>query len=166
MIVIVIMGVVYTLAVGNFKTLKDSVNTLSLGNLKEYLQSFKHTKSVELLCLDDCSSCKVLVDGTEDNETVSIDDFIDKSIKVYRYNFYLGVQDEEPKVYFNNKEVEERVCFSYKLNKKGIGDQVLVKYKNKIYDFSNYIGPTPEYNSMQELIDYKETLSQEVLDDF
>jgi len=160
LIVILIIGVVYTLSIGNFKKMEDESKKLTLKNLKEYLQNFPHDKSVELLCLDDCSSCDVFVDG---EKTVEIDDFLDKSIKIYRYDFYTGIQEQSRKTFFNSEGIEEDICFSYTLDKKGVGDQMIVEFKDKVYDFSTYLGSTPVYSSLEEVADVKEGLAQEVL---
>ena len=150
------MGVVYMLAVHNLQNIKDPETTLSLQNLKEYLHSIPHTKNVELLCLDDCSSCDIFIDGEKDPDINSIDDFIDDSIKVYRYNFLLGLQEQPKKIYFNEENIEENVCFSLSVDKKGVSEQVAVEFKDKVYDYTAYFTPTPVYGSLQELIDTKD----------
>lgn len=150
------MGVVYMLAVHNLQNIKDPETALSLQNLKAYLQTIPHEKSVELLCLDDCSSCDVLIDGEKDPDIDSIDNFIDDSIKVYRYDFHLGFQEQPKKVYFNEENIQEKVCFSFSLDKQGVGEQVAVTFKDKVYDYTAYLTPTPLYNSLQELADAKD----------
>ncbi len=157
MIVVVIMGVVYVLSVHNWKNIKDPVTVLSLQNLKKYLQSIPHTKSVELLCLDDCSRCDIFIDGEKDPDINSIDDFIDDSIQIYRYDFYQGLQEQNKKIYFNEANIEENVCFSLSVDHKGVSEQVVVKFKNKVYDYSTYLSPTPVYNSLEEFVNTKET---------
>lgn len=155
-IVVVIMGVVYMLAVNNLQNIKDPKTTLSLQNLKEYLQNIPHKKSVELLCLDDCTSCDVLVDGKKDPDIPSIENLINDSIKVYRYDFHLGLQEQSKKVYFNEENIEENVCFALSVDSKGVSEQVAVKFNGKVYDYTAYLRPTPVYGSLQELIDTKD----------
>ncbi|WP_373003682.1 prepilin-type N-terminal cleavage/methylation domain-containing protein [Sulfurimonas sp.] len=150
-IVILIIGIVYTISVGNFEKVKDETEKLTLENLKEYLQGLPHEKSAELLCLYDCSKCKVLVDGEKFKE---LDDFLDKSVRSYRYDFSYGMVEVEK---------DDDVCFSYSVDKKGIGQQVIVEYKDLFYDFSTYLSPVGVYNSLQEATDAKVQLSQEVL---
>lgn len=162
LIVVVVMGVVYSLAIGDFKKIEDGEVEVTLRNLKEHLNRYPHKRSVELLCLDDCSSCDILVDGKKLSQENSLDDFIDDSIAVYKYDFNLGLSEVKKRVYFNSQEVEEDVCFSFSVDKKGVGDQVLVEFKNSVYDFSTYYASTPVYNSIQEAIDEKEALMQEV----
>lgn len=160
MIVIVIMGSVYMLAVNKFELIKEVTTEISMRNLKEYLQKIPHEKSVEILCLNNCSSCDLLVDGKK--EADSIDDFIDASVEVYRWDLFSGVQEQSKKVFFNEDGVEKNVCFSFSVDKRGIGDQVLVKFKNKVYDYTTYLDETPVYASLQEFVDVKEKLAQEI----
>lgn len=164
LIVIVIIGVVYTLAVGSFAKMGDASTQVTLKNLKEYLQSFEYEKSVKFLCFDDCSSCDIVVDGKINEEMKgSFDGFLDSSVKVFRYDFYQGMQEYTNEVYFNNENIEEAVCFSYTIDKKGIGEQVFVEFNKKVYDFSSYFGATPIYDSLSEVVDAKEMLNSEVL---
>ena len=157
------MGVVYTLAVTNFQNLNTSEAKVSLVSLKEYLQKIPHEKSVELLCLDDCLTCSVLVDSKVHSKTSAFDDIIDESIAVYRYDFFTGMQENSKKVYFNSEEVEEDVCFSYSVDKNGAGDQVIVELKDKVYDFTTYLVITPVYNSLEEVAQAKEKSNQEIM---
>ena len=157
------MGIVYTLAVTNFQTLKSEETKVGLENLKEYLQNIPHSKSVELLCLDECMSCSIFVDGEKYSNTSPFDYILDDSVKIYRYDFFIGVQEESKKVYFNSEDVEEDVCFSYGVDKKGVGDQVLVEFKDKVYDFSTYLSSVPVHNSFGEVAEAKESLAQEIL---
>jgi hypothetical protein len=157
MIVVIIMGLVYTLAIHNWQNIKDPVTLLSLQNLKKYLNSIPHTKSVELLCLDDCSSCDIFIDGQKDPDIESIDELVDDSIKIYKYDFYLGLQEQNKKVYFNEENIEENVCFSLSVDQKGVSEQVLVLFKDKVYDYSTYFSPTPVYNSLEEFLNTKDT---------
>ena len=160
MIVIVIMGVIYTLAISNFSRLSDTSKKLCLDNLKEYLASLKYAKSARLLCLDDCSNCAVYLDG---NKTKSIDGFLDDSVKTYRYDNSYGFIQKDPEPFFNADGVEESVCFSYTLDNNKIGDQVLIEYKNRFYDMTPYLQNTAVYNSIQAAQDAKENLANAVL---
>jgi len=154
------MGVVYTLSVTSFKAKNEELGRVTLKNLKERLQSFEYEKSVELLCLDDCKSCDVLVDGVKKSE---IENFLSDDVRVYRYEYLSGVQEIMKKVYFNEEDVQEDVCFSYFVDKEGVGDQVLVEFNEAVYDFSTYLTPTRRYDSMEDAIEAKEKLMEEVI---
>jgi len=161
MIVIVIIGVIYTLAVVKLKDAGKEKVKPSLVNLKEYLYSLdKGGETMELLCFDDCSECSVYQDGKKIQTTKS---FFDSSIKAYNYDFLQGAIEKKMPVFFNKEGVQENVCFSFKIDKDMVSDQVIVVYKNKAYDYSNYFEKTKIYDSLDEAIDDKQKLAQEVI---
>ena len=161
MIVIVIMGVVYNLASSNLARLSENNGKITLVNLKTYLQSLKHEKSVKLLCLDDCSVCDVYVDGVKTKTLEEL--FKDRDVVVYRYDFSYGYTTKEQDVYFNKEGVEESVCFSYTLDEEGVGDQVLVESQNIFYDYSSYLESTKVYTSLSDASSAKDKLTQKVI---
>lgn len=165
LIVILIIGIVYTLAISKFQKIADGdTDNVSLLNLREYLQKFPHAQSVRFLCLNDCSKCNVYVDGKNQEELKgAFDDFIDDSIKVYRYDFTLGAVEIEPESFFNIENVEEKVCFSYRIDKNNVGEQILVSFKNKVYDYTPYFGQIKVYDSMYELVEEKAKIAQEII---
>ncbi len=162
LIVILIIGIVYTLAIGNFQRLQEGETKLSLQNLKTYLMKFPHEESVRLLCTDRCAKCDIYIDG-ELSKDVEVESFLDESVEVYRYEYSLGAIKEPETTYFNIEDVEEEVCFSYTIDKKGVGEQVLVEFQKNVYDLSTYFTPTPKYNSLEEAVSEKDKIIEEVL---
>ncbi len=160
LIVIMIIGVVYTLSISNFSKLSEDSFNITLGNLKEYLLAIPHKKSAKLLCLNNCLSCDVIVDGAMHD---TIDEFLDSSVNVYRYELSYGFVEREENIFFNIDGVEEAVCFSYEVDNNGVGDQVLVEFKNKFYDFSTYFNKTAVYNSMNDAAEAREELVNRVM---
>jgi len=161
MIVIVIIGVIYTLAIEKLDNVAEEKMKPNFLNLKEYLQSFikEDVKEARLLCLDDCSSCDIYVDNVK---TQSVEHFLDDSLEVYRYDFLQGAIRKKEEVFFNEEDVQESVCFSFRVDNLGVADQVFVVYKEKAYDYTNFFEPTQVYDNLEELVDYKESLAQEV----
>lgn len=159
-IVIMIIGVVYTLAVGSFQNLSDEKNKLSLQNLKEYLGSLEYKKSAKILCLNNCSNCYIFIDG---NKSDILEDFLEAEVKTYRYEFNYGYTEAQKEVYFNENKVEEDVCFSYEIDKNGVGEQLLVEYKGKYYDFSDYFKNRTVYDSIESAAEAKEEIQREVM---
>jgi len=153
--------VVYTLAITKLKSVGEEKVTPSFLNLKEYLGSFieGEVKSARLLCLDDCSECGIYVDGVK---TETFESFFDDSVAIYRYDFLQGVVKKQDAVYFNEENVQESVCFSFNMYKNNISEQLIVSYKEKAYDYTTYFEKTPVYDSLEELVESKETLSQKV----
>lgn len=154
-----IIGIVYTLVVGNFNKIAEEQTKLNVENLKEYLSSMKYENEVKLLCLDDCSACDILVDGVK---TQRVEDFLDEDIRVYKYDSSYGYMEIEQEVYFNAEEIEEDVCFSYAIDKAGVGSQILLEYKERFYDYASYFTATKVYNSIGEAKEAKEDLMREV----
>ena len=161
MIVIVIIGVIYTLAIGKLDGVAEEKMKPSFTNLKEYLQTFikDDAQYARLLCLDDCSSCDIYVDDTK---IQSVEHFLDDSLEVYRYDFLQGAVRKKEEVFFNEEGVQESVCFSFSVDKSGVADQVIVLYKEKAYDYTHFFEPTEVYDNLEELVDTKESLAQEV----
>lgn len=154
-----IIGIVYTLVVANFNKVAQEKEKLSLENLKEYLSSMNYEDEVKLLCLEDCSVCDIIVDG---EKSQIIEDFLDANVHVYRYDSLYGYIEIEQEVYFNTEDIEEDVCFSYSLDKAGIGSQVLLEYKEKFYDYTSYFTKTKVYNSIGEAREARENLMREL----
>jgi len=160
LIVIVIMGVVYTMAISNFSRLNDESSSLSLKNLKEYLSSLDYEEEAKLVCLDDCSVCDIYLDG---NKTQSIEGLLDSSVKSYRYEQSYGFVEQDPEVLFNADGVEESVCFTFSVDNRGVADQVLVEYKENYYDMSTYLTTTQVYKTLEDARETRENLQNEVL---
>jgi len=162
MIVIVIIGVIYALAVVQLKDAGKKKDKPSLANLKEYLYSLnKDSKSTQLLCLDDCSRCSIYQDG---KKIKTIKSFFDSSIKVYNYDFLQGAIEKRMPVFFNKEGVQESVCFSFGIDKSKVSDQVIVVYKEKAYDYTNYFEKTKIFDSLDDAIEAKQRLAQEVIE--
>ena len=164
LIVVMIVGIVYTLAISGFENLKQGKTKPSLLNLKTYLSKVQYKNEVKLLCLDECESCIVLVDG-ESNQELSegFDSFLDDSVRTYFFNVNTGLQTKADSVFFNHEGISENICFSFSVDKKGVSDQVIVEYKDNVYDFTSHLNPTKKYTSTQELIDEKQNIINEVL---
>ena len=149
MIVIVIIGVVYTLAITQLKGVEEKKMHPSFLNLKEYLLSFatEDAERVNLICLDDCAKCGVYVDGEKVHE---IESFFDENVEIYKYNFLEGMRRAQKAVYFNEENLQQDLCFSFNVDKNGISEQLFVRYDEKVYDYTSYLTKTQRYDSLEE----------------
>ena len=161
-IVVVIIGVVYMFAVGSLEKVKQtSQNTsVSLKNLKRFLLNKEFEKKARLVCFDRCEKCSVVLDGAVSEE---IDSFFQTPPKIYRYTQTLGMEPIDPQPFFDQNDVEQQSCFSYTIYKNGIGDQIFVEYKSKVYDYSDYFEDVKVYDSIEEIQNEKEAMLQKVL---
>lgn len=161
LIVIMIIGVVYTLAITKLKRVGKEKVEPSLANLKEYLHSVdKDAERIRFLCLDDCSECSVYADG---KKLQSMESFFDSSIETYSYNFFQGAQQVKNTPFFTKDENEKNVCFSLSVTKDGISDQYFVVYKKKVYDYTSAFEGTKVYNFVEEAVEQQEKIRQEVM---
>jgi len=151
MIVIVIIGVVYTLALSKIKAPEElTAQKPTLLTLKSYLLQFmQKAQQVSLVCDDTCKRCTLYRDGKRISD---IEPFLDSSVELYRYDFFLGA------VALPKKEN----CFSFSIDRDGVSDQVFILYKGKAYDYTNYFQKPKMYDSLDGIIAAKEQL-QEVL---
>ena len=164
LIVMIIIGVVYKLAINNFQKIDENIMEVSLKNLKEYLQKLPHKKSVRFLCLDDCRDCRIIVDNKIAEELEdSFDGFLNDTLNIYRYDDSLIAFKAEQKPYFNKEGIEEDVCFSYTVDRNGIGEQVLLEFNDRVYDYSSSSLVVPTYDSIEDALRNKQDLFYEVL---
>ncbi len=161
-LVVVIMGVVYMFAISSLDQIKakSQEKLPTLLNLKSFLLAQDFEKEARLVCFEDCGRCSVVLDG----KTVqNIDSFFTSPPKLYRYDATLGMEEIESDPFFDEDGIQKEVCFSYRIYKDGIGDQVLLEYGNKVYDYSNYFDDVTVYDSVDEAKRYKESLLHKVL---
>jgi len=161
MIVIVIMGVVYTLVITKLQTADVKKAPLGFKNLKPVLAKLAKESGAEvrLWCFDDCSECMLYSGTTKLKEVKS---FFDDSVSSYTYDYLRGVTQKKLDVFFDENDVQKDVCFTFGVDVQGISDQILVVFKEKTYDYTNYFSDVDIYNSMQEAVDMKEKLIEKV----
>jgi len=150
LIVVVIIGIVYSLSLDSIKSLTEK-KQFSLKDLKNYMKSIPYTEKVKIVCLKGNEKCTIYVDSEKYEERKL---FSDENIETYRYDFSYGMV---------KLEMDEDSYFSYTMDKNGAGQQIFVKYQNRVYDFTTYLGNIPIYNSLEEAQSSKEILIQEIL---
>ncbi|NPA60273.1 MAG: hypothetical protein GXO30_07410 [Epsilonproteobacteria bacterium] len=159
MIVIVIMGVVYKLALVSFSSYAQQEKELTLKSLKEFLKATPHNSLVKIACYADCSKCRLIVD---DNKTQKeLDSFIDEEPTLYRYDPSLGLFELPIEPYFE-EDIEKDTCFSYTLIE-DVGEQIVIKYHGKYYDFTPYVEPVEVYDSVELLLEAKANKRSQVV---
>ena len=132
----------------------------TLSNLKQFLLTKKFEKEARFVCFEDCTRCSLLLDGTTKRK---FSDFFDSPPKLYRYDVTFGIEQIDPDLFFDENGVQQQVCFSYRIYKNGIGDQILVEYKGSVYDYSDYFEDVKRYDSIEAAKQHKESMLQKVL---
>ena len=156
------MGVIYIFAITSLDKIRaKSENHLpTLSSLKQFLLAKEFEKEVRFVCFEDCDRCSVVLDG---KTTQKFSGFFVSPPKLYRYDATLGMEQIKPDPFFDENGVQQQVCFSYRIYKDGIGDQVLVEYKESVYDYSDYFEDAKRYDSIEAAGQHKESMLQKVL---
>jgi prepilin-type N-terminal cleavage/methylation domain-containing protein len=150
LIVVVIVGLIYTLALNNLEQKSEIQEPVRLSNLKDFLQKIPHQKSVRFLCLDECKSCYILSDGEhlEEYDTL-LDKLVDEDIEIYSYTMRNRFELQEKGIYFTDEREYENICFSYEVDATGRGEDIFVLSQGKVYDLSSNFSKNV-YSSLEE----------------
>ncbi len=154
MVVIIIIGVVYSLVIGSFDP-KKSVKVTTLTNLKDaLLPLWSKGVRVDLYIYDNCSKSALFINNEikEDLE-VSIKTDIFKDIKVYKTDSYGAKKRVEyPPVIIENRV--HKVCFQYTIFPNSSNSSYIVKSAKKYYTFSPYFEHTKIWTNFDNALDY------------
>lgn len=164
MIVIVIIGVVYGLLVRNFTINQPDKEVLTLKNLPAFMrEKFKNEdKKVELLCMDDCSICKFIVDSSESNQSVELFEQY-SSPEVYTL-----VNENLKKIEFGDIFEDyktQKVCFKYTLYPNKSSDRFVLVYKDNIFMYDNFYEKTKEFQTLIDAQGFWNDLRNEAKED-
>ena len=151
LIVIVIIGIVYSVFVQNIDLLsrKDSVK---FEYLKKYLKKYHEKNEVSLICLDECQKCNIYID---DNKT----------------EIEINLFKSEPKTYFLSRDdilddfqfgrinsdddfVSKDICFQFDIFENGSSSEYIVEYDKKYYIFFPYFRDVEIMNNIDEAKDF------------
>ncbi len=139
LIVVLIMGVVYKLALHSFTNLKQfqKGKLLSLSSLKQQLSQYDFETKARVVCYNDCSTCKIILDGKKE---LSIDPFLKGKRPVsYRYDDEVDeFIEKEIEPYYDKGGIEHMSCFSFRIFKNGSSQQIYVQEGKKVYWLGDY----------------------------
>ena len=148
LIVIVIIGVVYTLAITNLSMPTKERAQPSLATLKEYLLHYSDKRHTLTLRCESCDSCMLY---SNNKLLKTIPPFFDKTIERYSYDPFMGAV-----------AIEDPYCFTFSITPHGVAEQIFVRYQERVYDYTPYFAGTQTYDSIDALLDAKEQLRSEI----
>lgn len=142
LLVIVIMTSSYLLIIPFLQQTK--AKHFEFQDLKAYLKSFDLHHKVTLVCIKDCKKCYIFT-GNQKIET----NVIQSDLVSYAFNNrYLEEVDFTAPEFF---DPHEKICFKYQVDSpNNLGDELFVKYQDKIYYFSPYFNETVVYKDLSE----------------
>ncbi len=148
LVVIILISIVYFLVIPSGLGAKKDRAIFKFENLKTYLSSFDKSAKVTLICIRECKKCYVFYKDKQVETGV-----INRELRAYTYNNgYLDDAKFSAPKYF---DAYENICFKYSVDpKRNIGDEVFVKYGQKVYYFSPYFQKTKIFDSLSEASDF------------
>jgi len=159
MLVVLIIGLVYSLALGSIKRAGTSEVTLRLENLEAQMLKYSNNNHVEYICIDRCEKCYVYVDG---KEVKSVDSVVTSNVRLHRFDVIYGSREIELRAFFNADDQEERACFRYEIFADGSRTEMMVETPKKVVDFAGTFHTTTSYVNLSEAISAKREALQSV----
>ncbi len=153
MIVVLIIGVVYSLVLGTFDP-KKSVKVITLEHIKDALSPhWAKGKRVDFYIYDRCQKSALLVNG-ELQEEIDIDISLDifKDIKVYKND----IHSSEREIEFTPVLIDEKlhkVCFKYTIFPNSSASSYVVKSGDRYYAFFPYFKATYITSKLRDGLD-------------
>lgn len=158
-LVVVLMGIVYGSVINVFERYKEKAIDVTLMSLQKYMQDFSHNNHVSLVCIKQCGECLLFVD---EKFTQNVTPFMDKDIRLYRYDKDMDVREFQALPYFTADGQEEEVCFRYDIHPDGTRSEMIVKDKEDVYFFPSYFGSVQKYASIEMAVEQQAELARKV----
>lgn len=159
MLVVVIIGIVYALALSSFKPPeKQGIDVFTLYTLPDYLRENFVLSDAKIVCFEPCGKCNLMVDGAWQEEEIELFDSSD----VNSYTLDLeGFAQEKEFVPQDREDGYRKSCFVLHKRPNGsIEPIVLEKEKRFIYYKAGY-EDAKEYESLATLqIEYQKIANE------
>ncbi|NOQ30109.1 MAG: prepilin-type N-terminal cleavage/methylation domain-containing protein [Helicobacteraceae bacterium] len=160
--VIIIMGAISLVAINVMKK-KDSSSQkdISLTNLYTYLQDHRLSNAkISYECIEDSKECGLYSMNKLINKEPNI---LTKECEIYKFDEYLELQEVKFSSRFTHENIEQIVTFAYEVDQSGGVKQNVVKCGDRFTLLGDYFNTAHEFSSLDLLVEYKETLLNEVL---
>ncbi len=153
MIVIVIIGLIYTLVLGSFNQ-KDSIKITKFENIKdELIKYWKRGVKVELYIYDRCRESALFINNQlQDEIDIDLNIKLFQEIKIYKSDRFGQLREIKPPPVL----IEEKIyksCFKYTIFPNGSGSSFIAKLNNRYYTFFPYFENTYISKESNEALD-------------
>lgn len=161
MLVVLIVGLVYGLAVNSVKRFSTEDEVVDLLTLPDFLAKKHQRDHLAVICIDRCKECSLYIDG---KAVKDIPPFVDDKAAYFRFDQRLLTREVTLQSLFREDGVEEPACFRYDLYPDGSSTEMIVKLRDRVIDYPGPLGEPKQYDRIEALIDAKQELIQEVLE--
>ncbi len=133
-IVIILVGIIYYLAISNFNPQTQKEDTITLTNLKQTLSSIEFEDTISLKCIDNEEvECFISIDNEVPEEKFT--GLFKRCPEVYEYSKEQKLL-EFPVVKLENLEQLD-ICFEYTLYKNGNSSQMFIDTGDEVIIYDN-----------------------------
>jgi len=149
MIVIIIIGLVYTIALSNLKNDKTK-EKIAFEDLKKVLSAYQknHQYLKYTVYGDKCQNASLYIEGKRQSDIKVLFEK-DKDMEVLTNDRYGDIVKKEYEKRVIDKK-EQRVCLEYHLQPNGSGSSYIVRYKKRYYVFHPFFEKTGIFDDQEE----------------
>ena len=154
MIVVVIIGVVYSLVLGRMNP-KQHMKIVKLESLRDTLTQYhKEGERLELVLYDKCKKIALFINNELQEEMkVNIAPTLFTDVEVFKSDPF----GHERKINFMPRVIDNRlepICFAYTIFPNGSGSNFIIKKQEQYYVFPPYFEDVNITDSMEEALAY------------
>ncbi len=162
LLVVVIIGVVYSLVIGSMRHINNKESHLDFQSLPAFVKTLYQRNHVAFTCVDNCRSCALYVDG---KKVKDVTPFMrdERTLRFWHFDANQGTQELLFTPIFDEDDREFDVCFNYEIFKDGSSTEMIVETKKESYDYRGTEHPVMVYDSLSELEAARQDELQEVL---
>ena len=152
-IVVSLIGIIYTVVLQNFNT-KKNVQILKIQHLKEsLLPLYKRGKRIDLYIYNDCKKASLFINGEVQEAykpKINIGEY--ENIKILKLDNMGELQEVEfPPIIIDEKL--QKVCFNFTIFKNGSSSSYILKKDKKYYIYYPYFGDVNISTDQDEAIE-------------
>ncbi len=164
LIVLILIGVIYTLILNRYKPKKEELYLQSKIPFRSVLLPFWNHSHVILLCGDKCKKCNIYDDGGKIIKRIKKSLFKQNDIpKFYVFNDN-GEINRKEFLHIRPKKSEEKICFRFDLYPNKSSSELILEYQNgKVLYLSPYFNDTLSFSSLEGVQNYFENLKTETV---
>ena len=162
LIVLVLIGVVYTLILNRYKPKKEELYQRTKTPFRSMLLPFWSHSHIILLCKDKCKKCDIYSDNGKIIKKIKKSLFSDDIPKFYTFDDS-GEINRKEFLHISSQNSEERVCFRFDLYPNKSSSELMLEYKNgKVLYLPPYFNDTLSFSSLEGVQNYFENLKMEI----
>lgn len=133
LIVMMIVGIVYSISIITLNKEKISASTLDLSNLKSTLLALEHTGEIRLICDPSCQECRVW----SGDDTVIANMHLESDGEIQRYGFdRYGELKPMGKTLTHTQGSLHQSCFQYTLSPDSTSSFLILKDNTAFYGYT------------------------------